>query len=69
MKRKTTPRPITPFPVQLSSGYEGMAQPTANGWLRVVSADGSQEAAIQATPVESLAKILLAEIARKAGKA
>jgi len=66
MKKKK--HPDIKFTVRLLNGYEGQAHATTDGWLNVSSVDGSQRAAIQTTPVELLAQILLGEIARRAGK-
>jgi hypothetical protein len=66
MGKKRKLHPAMVFTVQLQSGHTGVAFATTDGWLTVQSIHGTKRAAIQATPVEALAKTLLAELEAQA---
>lgn len=68
-RAKKLPHAEATFTVTLPNGYSGQAHVTPDGWLSISSVDGTKRAAIQTTPVESLAQILLGEIALRSGRA
>jgi len=66
MKRTQSPQTIEEFTVTLPFGYAGVASVLSSGRLRVECALGRREAALQTTPAEFLAQMLLAEIVQEA---